>query len=86
MFSRLDLESLAIETSHCVICGCELHYGEKGGRCAANSPTLDRKDGKSVLDIHDVQITCLRCNTTKGPRSMREFVEYCKMVAQRMES
>lgn len=35
------------------------------------------------MDMEDVAIVCLPCNTTKGARSMQEFIDYCRMIVER---
>ena len=83
LFSAQELAELAKSTQVCPICGVELRFsfGTKGGKCAHDSPTLDRKDNGEELNLSDVQVLCLRCNTTKGNRTMKEFVDYCELVA-----
>ena len=79
------LTDLAKNTETCLLCGCELNWsvGAKNGHAQSNSPTLDRINNEDVLTSDNVQIICHRCNTTKQNRSMKEFVEYCKLVADR---
>jgi hypothetical protein len=54
-----------------------LQYGH--GR-KDNSPALDRKSNQKILNIDNVQILSDKCNATKHNRTMKEFIEYCKIV------
>lgn len=85
-FTIAELSELARASKHCAICGCVLRwaYGTKGGRCVPNSPTMDRKNRRRHLRFADVQITCLRCNTSKGARTQAEFLEYCRLVLRQL--
>ena len=76
---------MASNTDHCEICGCELNWGKVGkyGSPLDNSPTLDRTNNEDFLAPHNVQIVCRNCNMTKNARNMKEFVEYCKMIAEK---
>jgi 5-methylcytosine-specific restriction endonuclease McrA len=73
---------LAERTEYCTLCETKLYWGFKGdGKIHSNSPSLDRKDNRSDLTPENSQITCTRCNVTKGDRSMEEFVSYCQDIA-----
>lgn len=76
------LVKLAKTTKTCPLCGCELvwSYDAKNGR-RNSCPTLDRIDNGKALTFNNVQIICNRCNATKYDRTMKEFVEYCKTIA-----
>ena len=76
------LTELAKNTKTCLLCGCELDWSvNTKGYLQFNSPSLDRIDNADTLTLDNVQIICYRCNVTKQNRSMKEFVEYCKLVA-----
>ncbi len=79
------LTDLAKNTKTCSLCGCELNwsYGTKNGHSQPNSPSLDRIDNTNTLTLDNIQIICNRCNATKFDRSMKEFVDYCKMVVEK---
>ena len=79
-----EVEAMAKITPICPICGIELDYSvhTKDGKIQSNSPSLDRKDGGKVLNVSNTWIVCNRCNRTKGDRTWKEFVSYCKMVAE----
>lgn len=78
-----ELVKLAKKTTRCRICDCVLDW--KGNRSNGNDrrPTLDRKNNESYISIDNVQIICRKCNRTKSDRTMSEFIEYCKNVANR---
>lgn len=60
--------------------------GTKDGKIKANSPTVDRVDNARYLDANNVVILCNKCNRTKGDRTFVEFVEFCKMIADKFYS
>jgi Zn-finger nucleic acid-binding protein len=80
-----EIEKLAIETTHCPICGVKLDYGRitKMGKSQMNSPSLDRKDNEKHLSIHNTWIICKECNTTKGSKTFKEFITYCNEVVKK---
>lgn len=70
---------------NCTICGKELNflpYKNHGKRTGpiSNSPSLDRVDNEKIIKLNNIQILCYECNTTKGKRTMKEFIDYCKKV------
>lgn len=86
LFNKHDLIKLAYATSICKVCGCELSWSREGknGSPLNSSPTLDRTNQDKVLTMNNIQIICSRCNVTKNARSMNEFRDYCKLVAERV--
>jgi len=80
-----ELEKLAKQTQRCSICGFLLKwgYGSKQGKPASSSPTLDRMNNDKILTIKNIQILCYHCNAAKRTKTMEEFIEYCKMVANK---
>ena len=88
LVSRKELIDLAYSVDFCEICGDSLDWGliGKNGSPLDNSPTLDRTNQEKVLALHNVQIVCSRCNVSKNSRTMQEFIDYCKLVAQRYKS
>lgn len=74
-----ELIQLAKTTINCPICNMKLKWDYVRGN-NINSPTLDRKDNEKKLNIHNIQIICWKCNTTKLNRTMSEFIDYCGMV------
>lgn len=79
-----ELFAKALNTNNCEICGRELLY-YKGGRNgpSINSASLDRMNNEEIITSENILILCWGCNVTKGPRTMREFHEYCKFIAER---
>jgi len=80
-----QLESMALKTEVCPICGVTLDYSRltKDGKNQHNSPSIDRKNNGDTLSKLSVWIICKECNTTKGRRTMKQFIEYCKMVGEK---
>jgi hypothetical protein len=83
LFSDDELINLAKNTKHCFICGIPLDWTGAKGKLNKSSPSLDRKDGKIILSLNDIQIICFECNRTKGNRTMEEFISYCENVCAR---
>lgn len=85
MITLNQLESMALKTKICPICGVTLDYSRltKNGKNLHNSPSLDRKNNGDVLSVSNIWIICKECNVTKGRRSMKEFISYCKMVGEK---
>ena len=83
--NRDELLSFVYDSKTCEICDCKLNWTSKGkkGRLVNNSPTLDRMDNEKFLAPHNVQIVCHSCNTRKHIGTMEEFVNYCKMIADK---
>ena len=77
-----EMEQLSKETTHCPLCGVELDYRRltKKGKSQMNSPSLDRINNDKNLSTHNTWIICKECNTTKGSKTLKEFIAYCKMI------
>ncbi|MFA5379641.1 MAG: hypothetical protein WC455_28040 [Dehalococcoidia bacterium] len=80
-----EIHEMAENIENCPICGRELRWLSGHKKVNGNSPTLDRIHNQNEMNADNVWIICHRCNTTKGDRSMEEFVEYCKNVASKFE-
>ena len=81
-----QLEDLAKATSNCCICNVPFDWGFSSNKERMREPSLDRINNAHILTIGSVQIICVKCNLTKGNRTMREFVRYCKGVSDKHES
>lgn len=77
-----ELEAIALHVKHCEYCGIEIVYRNSGGQCE-QSATLDRVDNERVIRADNIKIVCNSCNSSKRTRSFREFVLYCKMIADK---
>lgn len=77
-----ELTDLARNTTNCPICGCKLSWQPKG-KISSNSPTLDRRYNGRRLTLQNTWIICWRCNVMKQDVPMPEYVEFCKMVAEK---
>jgi hypothetical protein len=80
-----ELTELADTTETCSLCGCKLNWslGSKDRRSKDNSPSLDRIDNSNIINNNNIQIICHQCNTTKGKRTMEEFINYCKKISMK---
>ena len=83
-----ELETLAINTPVCPICGCKLNYNQsrhsgKNKKMTPDSPTLDRINNDTELYITNVWIVCNACNRAKSDKPMKEYVKYCKMIVDK---
>lgn len=76
-----ELESLVEKIDVCPICKQKLDwsFGTKRG-VLDTSPTLDRADNGKILRVSNTQIICNSCDRTKSNRTMKEFVDYCRMI------
>jgi hypothetical protein len=84
--TKEELVELAIQTTTCGICGCELIYNKgTNGKQTLNSPSLDRKDNGHIMNLDNVWIICLRCNQHKSSKTMKEYVTYCTMIANKFK-
>lgn len=79
----IDLIKIAYNNENCAICGKLLRWERGYGKCAHDSPTLDRIDNENFIDVNNTQILCHRCNTAKGDLDMSSFVSYCEMVVKK---
>lgn len=81
------LTELAKQTKNCKMCNKELCWTVKGRKHAHHdSPSLDRVDNEVIIDESNIQIICHQCNTTKGYRTLDEFIDYCRKVGDLRKS
>lgn len=78
--AQSELVELAHESPICGLCAVPLDWQGGRGVQGPTSPTLDRVDNGDVLTLGRVQILCLRCNVSKGPRSAQELRDYCAAI------
>lgn len=81
LFSANELLSNIKDIEKCQLCGKKLDWTKKG-KLNMDSPSLDRIDNTNELRLDSIQLVCYQCNTTKGQRSMNDFVEYCKKIVK----
>lgn len=84
--SKKELTELASKTDKCVICDSPLTWGYMNGAKIRSRPSLDRTDNDIVVSYDTIQILCFRCNTMKGDRTMKEYVDYCTYVANKFKN
>lgn len=84
--TRYELGEMALKTDICPICDVPLAWGYLNGKKLRNSPSLDRINNEKHITKDNVQIICLFCNRTKITRTMQEFIDYCKHVANKYSS
>lgn len=69
------------DKDYCELCDKKLEWFNK--KTAFSSPTLDRLNNENIVSINNVQLICHECNTTKGTKTQKEFIAYCKLIAER---
>jgi len=77
-----QLETLFKESKVCPICGVT-YITEYGVGHSNISQSLDRINNESELRLDNVWIICQRCNAMKGDFTMKEFVDYSKLVYEK---
>jgi len=82
LFTTNDLLPVAKQTNTCPICDIKLDW-EFGKGHKRNSPSLDRMNNSKIIKLNNIKIICYKCNSTKLDRTMKEFVDYCKMIFQK---
>jgi 5-methylcytosine-specific restriction endonuclease McrA len=81
-----ELIDIAMNNSKCQLCGDDLMFynGRQGkGKKYHNSVTLDRMNNEKTIHKDNILILCWKCNVTKQQRTMSEFHNYCKMIANK---
>lgn len=80
LFNRKELFNFVSNITQCRYCRCNMKY--TGGKFSKQSATLDRIDNEPILTLKNIQVICAQCNRTKGERTHREFINYCKQVGE----
>jgi hypothetical protein len=77
-----ELTEMLETTTHCPICGCkfEMRYGNG---FLKTSQTVDRINNEQTLTKDNVWILCHACNSMKGSLTMKEYVEYSRMIVEK---
>jgi 5-methylcytosine-specific restriction endonuclease McrA len=75
-----DLEEIAKKTSECSL--CKIPLGWNNEKILPNTPTLDRINNEHEMNLTNVMIICHRCNSAKGDKTMKQFVNYCKEIVK----
>lgn len=76
-----ELIALADKTQDCPICGSPIDWSVRKKTIRPNTPSLDRVNNETELNSNNTMIICYKCNRTKGERTLSEFIEYCRKVA-----
>ena len=79
-----ELLDMIKELDYCPICGTKLNWEYGKRKHSFNSPSLDRKDNESMINKENVMIICYKCNVSKQDRTLREFINYCKNVYEKL--
>jgi len=79
-----ELEQIAKKIVHCPICNCKLKW--ESGKSSSISPSLDRINNGKIINKNNIWIICRKCNASKQDRTLKEFVEYCKIVIKQCTS
>jgi 5-methylcytosine-specific restriction endonuclease McrA len=69
-------------TKTCPICGITFTDNYKHGNINTTQ-TLDRINNENEINISNVWVICYKCNTIKGDFTMKEFVDYSKLVYEK---
>lgn len=80
LFETFELVEKAKNSILCSLCRIQLDWNANKRFSNKNSPTLENINLKKELKIEDIEIACRSCNTTKGPRTKQEFINYCKNI------
>jgi hypothetical protein len=69
------LEQIAKDNSTCALCNDPLVWAKGSGERGSNgkSPTLDRVNNDSFIDLGNFMIVCHDCNSTKRDRTLEEY-------------
>jgi hypothetical protein len=75
------LEMLVRVLPFCALCGGKLKFNaEKNDPLL---PSLDRSDNSHILTINNIQVLHSKCNSMKSDNTMKELVEWCKLILKR---
>jgi 5-methylcytosine-specific restriction endonuclease McrA len=80
-----ELVEFVSDKENCEICGKKITWYSGIKHLISSSPTLDRLNNESDIHINNIQLLCNECNRTKGTKTMKEFVNYCKIVSSKYE-
>lgn len=82
MLTKEELFEISKKYSVCPICGINLKWRQGDGYTRDN-PTLDRINNENDVNSTNVWIICSSCNTHKSDKSMKDFIEYCRMIVEK---
>ena len=80
--TKEELFEITKKSDYCPICGVELKW-KQGEGFGPTNPTMDRIDNELDINTNNVWILCAKCNTHKSDKTMKEFIEYCRMVVEK---
>jgi 5-methylcytosine-specific restriction endonuclease McrA len=75
---RETIKHLIAQARNCPLCGVKMKFGNRKVRM--NSPTIDRVNNSKIINKNNIWIICWECNMTKGKKSLKELVKFCKKV------
>jgi len=84
-FTIKNLYEKALRTKICIYCNKELDWSSGKKILQRLSASFDNKDMKQELNIEDVDIICVDCNSCKQDRTFQEFVDYCTFIKNKFE-
>jgi hypothetical protein len=73
-----EITTLANNTTNCPICGVKFNYNSNENRKYDEMPSLDRINNEPHINRGNAMIICLKCNTTKGNRTLKEMNYWCQ--------
>lgn len=81
--THAQLLELARHTTRCYYCDRKLEFIPDRGKVQSESPSVDRLDNSSNININNIVICCKQCNVLKSDRSFSEFIEYCRLISEK---
>ena len=81
-FNLHDLIQFSNQVKNCFYCGINLVWRKGRKTVHHNTPSLENVNLKRQITLGDILIVCHSCNTTKGKRTLSEFVSFCKTVTK----
>ena len=84
-----ELLQITQTTTHCAYCGCELDWSTGRGKgygigSKINTPTLDRINNETELNLANVAIVCHPCNSGKHTSTLKDYVKRCRNVVAKL--
>lgn len=79
----IELYKYVKHIDSCQICNTLLNWERKYKKSTLKSPTLDRINNENFINKDNIMIICHECNTTKGTRLWKDFINYCHEINEK---